>query len=102
MAEAPAPLFPAPLITPAGLRASLWRTSAHVNYGRLGSLLVKDCLTFPGLSYSDTWDRGARTNTRTFFVAGDQRSFSSAPEAAKAWNDQRRAAAAPVEELAPS
>ena len=96
----PGPLFAAPLITPAGLRASLWQTSGHVNYGRLGSLLIKDCVTFPGLSYSDAWDKQARTTTRTFLVAGDQSTFETLEAAAKAWNNQRRAMAAPAEAAA--
>ena len=96
----PGPLFAARLITPAGLRASRWRLQAHINYGRLGSLLIKDCVSFPGLSYSDAWDKGARTNTRTFFVEGVAGEFSSVAAAAKAWNDQRRDLAHPLEAAA--
>ena len=95
--DCPGPLFAAPLITPAGLRASRWRFSGHVNYGRLGSLLIKDCVTFPGLSYSDAWDKQARTTTRTFFVAGDQTAYETLEAAARAWNDQRRAMVVAIE-----
>ena len=78
------------LITPKGLKASLWRFCAHLNAGRV-HYLQRECVTYPGLSLSDAYDKRTRKATRTFFVAGDQAEFETIEAAAKAWNDQRRA-----------
>ena len=77
------------LITPAGLRTSLWRWCGHINAGRVHHH-QRECVTYPGLSLSDAYDKRTKLTTRTFFVAGDQAEFDTLQMAAKAWNDQRR------------
>ncbi len=81
------------LITPKSLKAALWRWCGHINAGRVHHHQRK-CVTYPGLSLSDTYDKRTRQSTRTFFVAGDQAEFDTLQAAAKAWNDQRRDQAA--------
>jgi hypothetical protein len=82
-----------PLITPKGLKAALWQTCFHACLSGGGSILNKECLDFPGLVVSSSWSRKAG-NSRTFYVAGDKREFSTIQDAAKAWNDRKRAEAA--------
>ncbi len=92
------------LITPKGLREALWRWCGHINAGRV-HYHQRECVTYPGLSLSDAYDKRTRKTTRTFFVAGDQAGFGTIQAAAKAWNDQWRgptieALAAPQEQAA--
>ena len=87
------------LISPKSLREALWRWCGHINAGRV-HYHQRECVTYPGLSLSDAYDKRTRRTTRTFFVAGDQAEFETLQAAAKAWNDQRRAPAATAEEQA--
>lgn len=81
---------PFTLITPATLHAAKWRFVVHLNMGRV-HVTNWACVDFPGLAVSDSYDRKARRTTRTFFVDGDAREFDHLHDAARAWNEQRRA-----------
>jgi hypothetical protein len=80
------------LITPKGLKATQWRTTAHLNMGSVHAL-NKEAIDYPGLRISISTDKRAKTSTRFFFILGDDREFATIGEAAKAWNDLARARA---------